>query len=710
MTYDINNGNNSSNAQILVVDDTAANLKLLVDILNIAGFSVRPAPSGKFALRSIALELPDIILLDVNMPEMNGYEVAKIIKSDSQYKDIPIIFISALDDTTNKVKGFEAGGVDYITKPFQTAEILARINTHLTIRKLQMETVSINAKLFEENKIRRAAELSLNEHKNNLEITIRRRTQELLESNQILHKEVQIRKDAEAQLKESQERYKAIFDNSGEALALINSEGTILMINREFEKLIVNTKENIENKRKWTDYVLNKEGIARLITHEIRKRRTTENWSSSFYFQIISTSGIIHDVQAIVSIIPGISQAIVALSDITDEKKAEEEKNKLKEQLTQSQKMEAIGNLAGGIAHDFNNILTGIIGSGEMLQLTIPKDSAANKYINQIMSLSDKAANITKRLLSFSRKQYFDLKPIPASAIFEDNEKLLRMLLTEDIELQIEQSPKEMYLYADVTQLYQVIMNLVSNAKDAMTKGGKISITTEEIEMNEEFITANSFGKIGKYLKIILSDSGIGMSEETMQKAFEPFFTTKEVGKGTGLGLSIVYGIVTQHNGYINISSEKGKGTTFFIYLPLIAPKIADNNSTKTNSAGGNETILIADDNNEVRQFVSMFLKMKGYNTIEAKDGEDAVNQYKALYQSIDLLILDVVMPKKNGKEVADEVKKVNPNANILFISGYTSDIISNKGVDDGEINFVTKPITPTKLYEAVRNALDSKS
>lgn len=704
MTSEINN----KSAQVLVVDDTPANLKLLVDILSIAGYSVRPAPSGKLALRSIALEQPDLILLDINMPEMNGYEVATEIRKIPDYRLIPIIFISALDDTSNKVKGFEAGGVDYITKPFQPAEVIARINTHLTIRNLRIELENTNSKLFEENKIRRNMELKLNEHKSNLELVVRSRTHELLESNEILKKEVLIRQNAEKELKESQEKYKAIFENSGEALALIDADGKLIMINKEFEKLVQSNKENTENKCKWTDFVMNKDGIARLITMEIRKRKSAEYWSNTYYFQILRTTGEIRDVQAIISIIPGINQAIVGITDITEIKNAEDEKLKLREQLTQSQKMEAIGNLAGGIAHDFNNILTGIIGSSEMLQLHIPKENPVHKYIEQILSLSDKASGITKRLLAFSRKQYIDLKPIPVSEIFDGSEKLLKMLLTDDIELIIEQYPDQAFVNADNNQLYQVIMNLVSNAKDALPNGGEIHIKTSVSLIDSNFAQQNNIDANQQYFKICISDSGVGIPAEIRDKIFEPFFTTKEVGKGTGLGLSIVYGIITQHNGYIFVNSDINIGTTFEIYLPLIHAKIINDKSKNTTIPGGNELILIADDSNEVRQFISMFLQMKGYRTIEAKDGEEAISIYNQNKDSIDLIILDVVMPKKNGKEVADTIRRINQDVKIIFISGYTSDIISNKGVNDEGFNFISKPITPNDLFNTVNSVLTS--
>ncbi len=700
--------NNSKTAQVLVVDDTPANLKLLVDILSIAGYSVRPAPSGKLALRSIALEQPDLILLDINMPDMNGYEVAEEIRKNENYRLIPIIFISALDDTSNKVKGFEAGGVDYITKPFQPAEVIARINTHLTIRNLRIELENTNSKLFEENKIRRNMELKLNEHKNNLELVVRNRTQELLEANEILKKEVIIRQNAEKELKESQEKYKAIFENSGEALALIDSDGKLIMINNEFEKLIKSNKASIENKCKWTDFVMNKDGIARLITMEIRRRKSAEYWSNTYYFQILRTTGEIRDVQAIISIIPGINQAIVGITDITEIKNAEDEKLKLREQLTQSQKMEAIGNLAGGIAHDFNNILTGIIGSSEMLQLQIPADNPVHKYIGQILSLSEKASGITKRLLAFSRKQYIDLKPIPVSEIFDGSEKLLKMLLTDDIDLVIEQQSEQVYIYADNNQLYQVIMNLVSNAKDALPNGGEIHIKTSVSLIDPNFALQNNIDKLQQYFKISISDNGIGIPENIKDKIFEPFFTTKEVGKGTGLGLSIVYGIITQHNGFIFVKSEINAGTTFEIYLPLIHSKIESQKLNNTPIQGGNELILIADDSNEVRHFISMFLQMKGYRTLEAKDGEEAISIYNQNKDNIDLIILDVVMPRKNGKEVADTIRNINHAAKIIFISGYTSDIITNKGVNDEGFNFISKPITPNDLYTTVNSVLNS--
>ncbi|HEX2964692.1 MAG TPA: PAS domain S-box protein, partial [Syntrophorhabdaceae bacterium] len=324
-----------------------------------------------------------------------------------------------------------------------------------------------------------------------------------------------------------------------------------------------------------------------------------------------------------------------ANQDITERKQSEEEKAHLETQLLQSQKMEAVGTLAGGIAHDFNNILTVISGYGSLLQMDIPEDHPQRTYIDQIIASSMKAVHLTQGLLTFSRKQQVSLNLLDINNTIRVTSKLLKTLLTENVEFKTKLSEEPPIVMADASQMDQILFNLAANARDAMPKGGSFVLETKIVELDDDFIRIHGYGKSGKYVLLSFSDTGTGMDEAVRSKIFDPFFTTKEVGKGTGLGLSTVYGIVKQHNGYITVYSERDRGTTFHIYLPLVNEIVREEKEVRTPVRGGNETILIAEDDDTVRGLIKTVLNEHGYSIIEAVDGEDAIEQFVRAEKSV---------------------------------------------------------------------------
>jgi CheY-like chemotaxis protein len=385
------------------------------------------------------------------------------------------------------------------------------------------------------------------------------------------------------------------------------------------------------------------------------------------------------------------------------------EKGHLEAQLRQAQKMEAIGQLAGGVAHDFNNILTAVIGYGNLLKAKMAQDDPLRTYVEHILASSGKAVNLTQSLLAFGRKQIIELKPCKVSTLIKNVEKLLARLLTEDIELRTFISPSDPTILADPTQIDQVLINLSTNARDAMPNGGHLKIEVKPAQINRAFVESHGYGEIGNYVLISVSDTGLGMDTATKEKIFDPFFTTKEIGKGTGLGLSIVYGIVKQHNGYIIVESQPGKGTTFNIYLPIVKMKEEKIKPEAFSARGGSETILIGEDNTSVRHLAKEVLEQFGYSVIEARDGDDAVSKFEQSANNIDLVILDVVMPKKNGREVYEAIKMIKPEIKVFFMSGYTADILSDKGMHEEKLDYTPKPISPQEFLVKVRAVLDSK-
>ncbi len=388
----------------------------------------------------------------------------------------------------------------------------------------------------------------------------------------------------------------------------------------------------------------------------------------------------------------------------------EEEKDHLEALLRQAQKMEAIGQLAGGVAHDFNNILCAIIGFGTLLDMGMKKNDPSRRHLEQILSAADRATSLTQGLLTFSRKQILNPHPANLNTIVHRIEKMLNRLLTEDIELSLSLSDQEPNVLVDTGQIDQVLLNLATNARDAMPNGGLLSIKTEVADPPEEILADTASLPTTRYALLTVTDSGSGMEKETRDKIFEPFFTTKEVGKGTGLGLSMVYGIVKQHNGHILVNSEPGKGTSFLIYLPL-TPK--DNlppvhSDLPAQPVTGSETILVVEDNPEVLNLNRTILETFGYNIIEAVNGEDAVELFSRHQHEINLILMDVVMPKMNGKQAYMEIAKICPDAKVLFMSGYTADIVLEKGISADDFNIMHKPVTPMELLRKVREILDS--
>jgi len=386
------------------------------------------------------------------------------------------------------------------------------------------------------------------------------------------------------------------------------------------------------------------------------------------------------------------------------------ERKKLEDQLRQAQKMEAIGQLAGGVAHDFNNILSAIIGYGHLTMMKMPGDDPNRHNIEQILQSAERATALTQSLLTFSRKQPVKKETLELNTVISKFEKFLLRLLREDIEMNKRYTSEKMTIMADRGQIEQVVMNLVTNARDAMPAKGMLTLETSRMTLDESFLSAHGYGTPGEYAVLAVSDTGCGMDAETRRKIFEPFFTTKEVGKGTGLGLATVYGIVKSHGGFINVYSESDKGTVFHVYLPLV-PVAAGVMEPVTPSPvppkGGTETILLAEDDAILRKMTCTVLKHMGYTVIEAKNGQEAVEKFIENKDIIRLVILDGIMPKMNGKEAHKEISVLVPRVRCIFMSGYAEDIFTKDGILLAEVTFLSKPVTPSVLLNKVREVLD---
>jgi signal transduction histidine kinase len=373
------------------------------------------------------------------------------------------------------------------------------------------------------------------------------------------------------------------------------------------------------------------------------------------------------------------------------------------EQLQQSQKMEAVGLLAGGIAHEFNNILATIKGSMHLCMKKLQPDNPVMKHAEQIRSSINRASSLSQDLLTFSRKQTITLRPVDFNEVIHKAAKMLSQLIGEHIELAMPSNGGQLTVMADRNQIEQVLLNLATNARDAMPEGGKLSIQTDRVEIDEGFQKEHGFGAFGKYVLLTVSDTGVGMEEEIKGKIYEPFFTTKALGKGSGLGLAVTYGIVKQHSGFIDVETTPGNGTTFRVYIPAVEARAVPSPSRNiAPPTGGSETILLAEDDADTRGTMSEVLQLSGYTVIEAGDGEEAVRAFTENSSRIDLVFLDVRMPRRNGREVYEEIKKVSPATSVLFMSGYTKDIIDSQGIIEEKLNFISKAASPEEILNRV--------
>jgi signal transduction histidine kinase/ActR/RegA family two-component response regulator len=383
----------------------------------------------------------------------------------------------------------------------------------------------------------------------------------------------------------------------------------------------------------------------------------------------------------------------------------------LEERLRQSQKMEAVGRLAGGVAHDFNNLLTVIMGYSQILTDGLPAVSRLKDATAQIRSAADRAAGITRQLLAFSRKQVLSPRVIDLNDIMLNLDSLLRRLIGEDIEVLTVPGRELGAVKADPGQIEQVLMNLALNSRDAMPNGGKLTLETENTELDESYAREHEPLQPGRYVMLAVSDTGTGMSPETQAHIFEPFFTTKEVGKGTGLGLSMVYGIVKQSGGYIWVYSEPNRGTTFKIYLPRVdqlAEAVGVVEKRRPGVQRGTETILLVEDDAQLRALTSSVLAHCGYKVLSAAGTEEGLALCRANHRDIHLLVTDVIMPGMNGRQLAEQVKQISPRTRVLYVSGYTSNAIVHYGVLDPGLSFLPKPFSLSALIAKVREVLDS--
>jgi two-component system cell cycle sensor histidine kinase/response regulator CckA len=503
-----------------------------------------------------------------------------------------------------------------------------------------------------------------------------------------------------------EELFQLISENAADMIALVNPQGERLYTSPAYEKILGYTADELRRTPSFEqvhpeDRSQLQEaareaflgGPGRRIEYRMRHKDGTWLTLESTASPVRSAAG-------------QVDRLVIVNRDITRRKR-------LEEQFQQAQKMEAIGRLSGGIAHDFNNLLGVIIGYAELLQEGLRIDNPLRRSADEVLAAGRRAASLTRQLLAFSRQQVLELKVLDLNVVVLNMESMLRRLIGEDIDLSSGLEGTLGMVKADQGQLEQVIMNLAVNARDAMPSGGKLIIETANIVMDEAFVKRYPYPVLpGLYVRLTVSDTGVGMDPDIRTRIFEPFFTTKEKGQGTGLGLSMAYGVVKQSGGYIDVYSEPGMGTTFKIYLPRVDEAIVPGGKEPAlaSSLRGHETILLVEDEAALRILTRNLLELCGYKVLDAKNGAEAMDISQAHGDAIDLLLTDIVMPGMNGRTLADQLIQLRPRIAVVFMSGYTGQAVGARGILDPGSNFLQKPFTRDELARKVREALDGRS
>ena len=658
---------------ILLVDDDSDQLILVSKLLQHAGFTVQTANDALTGFDLAKQNQPDLVISDVLMPQVDGFDLCNMIRAHEALSTTPVLLLSAFrKDTEAIVEGLHTGADDYLEIPYEPAILVAK-----AIRLIEVNRVAED----------------LHKEKECLRFAISAARMGLWEWN-IRTGKIYWSEDLERIHGLSPGDFGGTFESF---LDQVHEDDRELVQRSVAHTLADGPEHDMEYRIVWPDKEVHwVEGRGAVIRN--RKGKP------------VQMIGLCMDITARKQSEEFLQSAHDELERRVEERTAE--RKHLEEQLLQSQKLEAVGQLAGGIAHDFNNLLTTIMGYSQLALRRLSPNDPLRPNLEEIKKASDRAASLTRQLLAFSRKQVLQPKVFDLNSVIADLERMLRRMIAEDIEIRTMLQREVGNVKADPSQIEQVIINLAVNARDAMPFGGQLTIETADVYLDETYAQQHLTVVPGAYVMLAVSDTGIGMDAETQLHIFEPFFTTKEVGKGTGLGLSTVYGIVRQSGGNIWVYSEPGKGTTVKVYLPRVDEGAEEYKRSVPLSdlAQGTETILLVEDDEMVRQLAREVLETSGYQVLEAASGSAARLICEQTKEAIQLLLTDVVMPKTSGREVVNRLLPLHPEMRVLFMSGYAQNAIVHHGVLDEGIDFIEKPFSPQALALKVREVLDAGS
>ena len=522
------------------------------------------------------------------------------------------------------------------------------------------------------------------------------------QGSQAVLRDITGRKRMEAEIRESEERYRLLFERNLAGVYRSTPDGRLLECNRAFAQMMGYASPAEAMAQPGASFHASHE-TREAFLEQLRREGSLVNFENQVRRKDGGLIWVVENVSLLRSEDDGEEILLGTVFDMT-------ERRRLEEQLLQSQKMEAVGRLAGGIAHDFNNLLTAVAGYSDLLLRELPEGDPRRESAEEIQQAGNRAAALTQQLLAFSRRQVLEPRVLDLNAVITGMERMLRRVIGEDVELSTALDPELWRARADPGQIEQAILNLVVNARDAMPRGGRLTLETANVELDEKFAGHYATVHPGPHVMLAVSDTGVGMNADLQARLFEPFFTTKEHGKGTGLGLSTTYGIVKQSGGSIWVYSEPGHGTTFKIYLPRCEEPLEDRAAPPPvrESAPGTETVLLVEDEPEVRRLVEKLLRLKGYRVLSAASPAEALAISKRHEAAVELLLTDVIMPGMNGRELSRVLAASRPRMKVLYMSGYTDAAMSQQGILPPGTAFLSKPFTPEALGRKVREVLDA--
>ena len=663
--------------RVLIVDDNEANRYLLRALLQGHGCAVEAAAHGAEALALARRTPPDLVISDLLMPVMDGYTLLRHWKADDRLKAVPfMVYTATYTDPRDERLALDLGADAFLVKPAEPEPFMACVGAALERQRSAAQPG--RAPQLDESVL-------LAEYNQALVRKLEQKAAQLERTNGDLLAEIAESKRMEAALRASEDRWRSLFHSIADPV-VVYDRATLAFL--------------AVNDAAVASYGYSRAEFEAMTVKDLQPARDPPGGGRHR-----KKNGAVIDVETASCDVDfaGRPACMVQARDVT-------ERRRLEEQLRQSQKMEAVGRLAGGVAHDFNNLLTIISGYSDLLLAMPEVPPTARQPVKAISEAGARAAALTRQLLGFSRQTILQPVVLDVNAVIVEMEKMLRRLIGEDILFATVLAPNLSRVRVDPAQLDQVLMNLAVNARDAMPRGGRLTVETADVSLGADYAAAHPDCKAGRYVMLAMTDSGCGMTAAVKARIFEPFFTTKPVGKGTGLGLAMVFGIVQQSGGWIHVYSEPGLGTTFKIYLPPVAETVKKTGGSAVGvAARGTETILMVEDEEAVRGLALLSLQMHGYQVLAAADGGEALHILEAHCGAVDLVLSDVVMPVLSGPELVRALRARHPRLKVLFMSGYTDDAVVRHGLLEAEVAFIQKPFTPLDLARKVRQLLDEQ-